>query len=63
MVCLPGDRRPNRFPGEWLRRGMTPSSDTRPPIEVTADARELLRSHVDEDPVRNRFIRIHVGRG
>lgn len=35
----------------------------RPSLEVTADARDALLAHVAKDPVRHRFVRIHVGRG
>lgn len=40
-----------------------PTPEPTPTFEVTADAREALLAHVARDPIRHRFVRIHVGRG
>ncbi len=41
----------------------SPSQEPRPSIDVTADARDALLAHVNREPGRNPYVRIHVGRG
>ena len=52
------------LPADRLVRRMTaPTPEPSPTFEVTADARAALLAHVARDPIRHRFVRIHVGRG
>jgi hypothetical protein len=42
------------------------TADTTQPdasIEVTAEARALLLAHIEKDPARHRYVRVHVGIG